>query len=457
MGSEKLLNFENTLTLVIDRIGWGFYQFKVVAIIGIGSLSLGANFSIMTFLPFVLKSTWALSDLEISYLGTVSLMGGMFSYLFVMFYGEKIGRLNLLYISYLLVLIAGVSGAIMPEVYSEGLTRSLSNFARIGAMTSSTPYIIEVVPTNIRGACSVLFWIFFGVGEVLIILLAIWIMPEFDTSAWRILSIIASLPAILVLIGAYLYLKPSPLLLSKRNQHDKAIEILNYIAHQNSQPECTLLEIEQIRAIPQKVEDTIMRRIHTLFHRSLIKQHMVAICIWTLVLNNFYGLYFVFPYLVNVDYDRNIVGWVMFLCAAIQLPIAIGLMFTVENKHIGRMFSIIGSIVFVIVFSGIAIIKPFDWSFYLAIGLVYGFLDGITYVLYPYTCELYKTEIRTAALSFVNVIARLLCLGSPSFFLFLLESMPDLVFFMLIVSNGILVALILALKTETNNKVLDSY
>ena len=72
---------------------------------------------------------------------------------FVIFYGERLGRLNLLYLSYLLVLITGVLGAIMPEVYSEGITRSLSNLARIGAMISSTPFIIENIPTKICGAC----------------------------------------------------------------------------------------------------------------------------------------------------------------------------------------------------------------------------------------------------------------------------------------------------------------
>lgn len=457
MSTEKLINSESNLSLVNDRIGWGPYQVKVLMIIGIGSMSSGASFSVMTILPFILKSTWALTDFEISYLGTVFLMGGMISYLFVMFFGEKIGRLNLLYLSYSLLLITGILGAYMPEVYSEGIIRLLNNFAQIGTITASTPYIIENIPTRVRGACSVLFWLFFSFGEISIILSAILIMPNFDTSAWKTLSIFASIPSMFVLIGAHFYLKSSPLLLSKRNQHQKAISILNYIAHQNSQPECTEAEIEMINSIPQGVEETIMLRVNTIFNKALLKKHAIVICIWTLVLNNFYGLYFVFPYLVNLDYDRTTVGWVMLLCASSQLPIAIGLMFSVENERIGRVSSIIFCLVSVVVFSFFSILKPYEWVFYIAIGLIYGFLGGITFVLFPYTCELYKTEIRTGALSFVNAISRILCLGSPSFFLLLLRIMPDCVFYMLIVSNGMIVVFVRMLKIETNNRVLDSY
>ena len=57
MSSEKLIVTDNPLTLVIDRIGLGLYQYKVAFILGIGSIALGANFAIMTMLPFILQYT----------------------------------------------------------------------------------------------------------------------------------------------------------------------------------------------------------------------------------------------------------------------------------------------------------------------------------------------------------------------------------------------------------------
>ena len=146
----------------------------------------------------------------------------------------------------------------------------------------------------------------------------------------------------------------------------------------------------------------------------------------------------------------------MLVSSSIQLPISLILMITIEMKSIGRVTTLIVCLIIPILFSGFAILDPFYWSYYLSIGIVYGFCDGIIFVLYPYTCELYNTEIRTSALSLVNIVSRVLCLESPSLFLFLFDIYPSSVFIMIITSSILAIILILVLKVETKGKVLDS-
>lgn len=455
MDTKKLLPDHNSLSTIIDRIGWGPYQVKVLLIIGLGSISLGASFSVMTVLPFILQHTWGLSHFEISFLGTCFLIGGMLSYLFTIFYGEKIGRLNLFCFSYSLLVITAIAATITPDIYSESVMRLINGFAIIGAITASTPYILENTPTRIRGACSVLFWLFFSIGEVMIFVIALYLMPSLDKDYWKELSIISVVPAFFAVIGAWIYLKQSPLLLINSNRRQEAIEVLNFIAAQNSRPECTDSEKTLVELMKSTIGDTVTSRLNTLFNRSLLKKHVMIISIWTVALNNFYGLYFVFPYLIDIEYNRNTVGWIVLLCAATQIPISVVLMVFVEQKGVGRVSSLVACFGIVVAFSIFAVIKPFQWAFYVSVGMIYGFLDGILFVLYPYTAEVYNTEVRTSSLSLVNTVSRILTLASPSLFLTLLNVFPDSVFFMLIGSNVLAAILVLSLKIETRDKLLD--
>ena len=453
MSKEYLIDHKNHVNEVIDRIGFGPYQLRAFITVGLASFSIGANFSIMTTLPFILEHVWGLADFEVSMLSSSFISGGLVVCLFMIFFGDKFGRFTIMNISLLALCLSAVLSALSQDIYTEAFFRFINGISISCSIYSSSVYILEITPTNIRGAVSVGYWFVQCLGEMWVIVIIYLFNPDLDQDNWREISVVAAAPGLVALLMNFVFLIESPLYEVRNNRKDKGIELLEYMAQVNDKKKCS--EIERNKIVYMDICDD-SASLKYLCDRHLWTKHFLVSLLWVLVVFGYYGLYFVFPFLVAVSSERHTVIIVTIMCTGIQVVIELLLILMIEMSFLGRKNTLIICAGLGVVSSLIALIYNSGFVFFGGTSLAYGAFGGMFSIIYPYTSELYKTNIRTASLALCNTIARLFSICSPSIFYFIMKISPNYVFFLIIgISLGIIVDTI-CLKTDTKDKILDN-
>jgi putative MFS transporter len=454
MSKEFLLDHKNHVNEVIDRVGFGSFQLRAFIIVSLSSFSLGANFSVMTTLPFILSHIWKLEDLEVSLLSSVFISGGLLVCLYMMFFGDRFGRLTMMNISLFLLSLSAILSSLSQEVYSQAFFRLINGISISLSIYSSSVYIIEITPTSIRGAISVGYWFIQCLGEMWIILVIFFFNPNLDQDNWREVSIIAAVPGFLSLIGNYFFLTESPLFQVRKDRKNEAVEILDFIARTNRKDTCSELEKKKIVFMDVCEDQGVSLRY--LCSGKLWKKHLMVSILWIFIVFGYYGLYFAFPFLVAVGTDRHDVILVSIMCTGIQVVIELGLIGLIEMSCMGRKNTMILCSAIGAVSSGVAYVSESGFSFFWGTSLAYGSFGGMFSVIFPYTTELYKTNIRTASLALCNSVARIFSVFSPTIF-FSIMKVSHLYVFVAVagLSVGIIVDTLI-LKTDTKDVILDN-
>ena len=454
---EKLIENKNYVNELIDRIGYGKYQTIMMIIFTNINISLGMNYSLVNILPFILSHLRTLTVFEISLLPMSYLIGLLTFYSITLFYGDSADRLKIINISSVMFIITGFLTSSTDNIYLLSLIRLLNGGFGIIVCSLSSAYLAECYPSKYRGACSLFYWFSYSVGELLFVLGCLWLFPNFDNNYWKYLAIMSVIPTIVFLVCLLIFLKESPLYLVRNNNHERAIEVLNNIARVNSKELCSDEEIRLIYTMKATVEETVIKRFKQIIKKSLVKKHVIMISIWTLTVSSYYGIYLTFPYILEKMSTKTDLIWVMIYCYSSQIPATILFSITVEIKTLGRMLNLIFSLTIVIIFSFLLAFDLDRTYMIISTAIVYGFSGGNFNLLYSYTPEIYNTEIRVASLSFINAVSRFIYLFCPYMFLYFQSIDPVLIYFFIMLSSFIVIILILSLKIETKDKILDTF
>ncbi|KAJ0744774.1 putative major facilitator, sugar transporter, major facilitator superfamily [Helianthus annuus] len=185
-----------TLDEALCSIGFGKFQYIVLAYSGLGWVAEAMEMMLLSFVGPAMKPEWDLSSNEESLISTVAFAGmlvGAYSWGAVSdTYGRKKGFLG----SAMLTTIAGISSAFAPNYICLLILRCLVGIG-IGCGHVFSSWFLEFVPSPNRGAWMIVFSTFWTVGTIMEASLAWWIMPRYG---WRWLLGVSAIPSIISLV-----------------------------------------------------------------------------------------------------------------------------------------------------------------------------------------------------------------------------------------------------------------
>uniref|UniRef100_A0A8C2ADE2 Synaptic vesicle 2-related protein n=1 Tax=Cyprinus carpio TaxID=7962 RepID=A0A8C2ADE2_CYPCA len=198
----------------VEAIGFGTFQWKLSILTGLSWMADAMEMMILSILAPQLHCEWALSSWEVALLTSV-------------LFGSRIGSLGLV----LWTLFYGLLSAFAPIYGWILFLRALVGFGIGGAPQSVTLYA-EFLPMRSRATCILLIEIFWALGTVFEVLLAILVMP---TLGWRWLLALSTIP---LFIFAFLcfWLPESARYDVLTGNQEKALNTLKRIATENNVP-----------------------------------------------------------------------------------------------------------------------------------------------------------------------------------------------------------------------------
>ncbi|MEE6511972.1 hypothetical protein FKM82_018885, partial [Ascaphus truei] len=215
----------------VEAIGFGKFQWKLSVLTGLAWMADAMEMMILSILGPQLHCEWRLPSWQVALLTSVVFVGMMSSSSLWGNFSDQYGRKTGLKISVFWTLYYGILSAFAP-VYSWILVlRGLVGFG-IGGVPQSVTLYAEFLPMKARAKCILLIEIFWAIGTVFEVLLAILVMP---TLGWRWLLILSALPLLLFAIFCFWLPESARYDVLSGNQ-EKAIATLRRIATENGAP-----------------------------------------------------------------------------------------------------------------------------------------------------------------------------------------------------------------------------
>ncbi|KAJ8286068.1 hypothetical protein GJAV_G00034200 [Gymnothorax javanicus] len=215
----------------VEAIGFGTFQWKLSILTGLSWMADAMEMMILSILAPQLHCEWRLPSWEVALLTSAVFIGMMISSSIWGNISDKYGRKTGLKVSVLWTLFYSLLSACAPVYAWILFLRALVGFGIGGAPQSVTLYA-EFLPMRSRATCILLIEIFWAVGTVFEVLLAILVMP---TLGWRWLLALSTIPLFIFAILCY-WLPESARYDVLTGNQAKALATLKRIALDNGVP-----------------------------------------------------------------------------------------------------------------------------------------------------------------------------------------------------------------------------
>ncbi|XP_049645348.1 LOW QUALITY PROTEIN: synaptic vesicle 2-related protein [Suncus etruscus] len=215
----------------VEAIGFGKFQWKLSILTGLAWMADAMEMMILSILAPQLHCEWRLPSWQVALLTSVVFVGMMSSSTLWGNISDQYGRKTGLKISVLWTLYYGILSAFAP-VYSWILVlRGLVGFG-IGGVPQSVTLYAEFLPMKARAKCILLIEVFWAIGTVFEVVLAVVVMPSLG---WRWLLLLSALPLLLFAILCFWLPESARYDVLSGNQ-EKAMATLKRIAAENGAP-----------------------------------------------------------------------------------------------------------------------------------------------------------------------------------------------------------------------------
>ncbi|KAK2837281.1 hypothetical protein Q5P01_014493 [Channa striata] len=215
----------------VEAIGFGTFQWKLSILTGLSWMADAMEMMILSILAPQLHCEWRLPSLEVALLTSAVFIGMMISSSLWGNISDKYGRKTGLKMSVLWTMFYGMMSAFAPIYGWILVLRALVGFGIGGAPQSVTLYA-EFLPMRSRATCILLIEIFWALGTVFEVLLAILVMP---TLGWRWLLGLSTIPLFIFAILCF-WLPESARYDVLTGNQEKALATLKRIATENGAP-----------------------------------------------------------------------------------------------------------------------------------------------------------------------------------------------------------------------------
>jgi putative MFS transporter len=389
------MNQERTMTIgqAIEQIGVGRFQYKLLAICGIGWAADAMEVIIISYvIPQVIQE-WSLTTGQAGFIGTAIFLGMLIGAWFWGTITDYVGRKIGFQLTVLVDSIFGFLSALSPGYVWLVVLRAITGFGVGGTLPVDYAIFSEYLPKRNRGRYLVLLESFWAVGTIVAAGLAWLVVP---TLGWRALLALSAVPgAIVFFIRRYVPESPRYLLIEGREEEARAV--LQQVARENG----VTLNIDRLEAQKRSEVTTVS----ALWQQPFARTTLMLWIAWFCISLGYYGTFIWLPGIfVERGFDFLQTYQNTFILALAQLPGYFSAAYLVERW--GRK----GTLAVYLLLSGV-----FTYLFAVVSGLplivstaalMSFFTLGAWGVLYAYTPELYPTEARATGMGAASGMTR---------------------------------------------------
>ena len=379
---------------VIDEIGYGPFQRKLMVICGAGWAADAMEVLLIAFaLPAIIRE-WGLSAGQAGLLGTAIFLGMLGGAWFWGTISDYIGRKIGFQLTVLVDSIFGFLSALSPSYVWLVIFRTLTGFGVGGTLPVDYSIFAEYLPREKRGRYLVYLESFWAVGTIVAAGLAWLVVPRFG---WRVLLALSAVPGLIVYFIRR-YVPESPRYLLVNGQEEEMRTVLTQVAHENGVPvpDLTITAPTQARGVT----------VAALWRQPYTRRTLMLWITWFAISLGYYGTFIWLPQIfVARGFTFLKTYQNVFLMALAQLPGYFSAAYLVERW--GRR----PTLALYLVLSGV-----FTYLFAVVAGLtsIVGvavlmsfFCLGAWGALYAYTPELYPTQTRSTGMGWASGMTRI--------------------------------------------------
>ena len=368
---------------------------------------------------------------------SVLFVGFLFGSLISGFLGDKFGRKIPIILGCFLLFISIIFAIISPNFYSVVISFAIFGLGNgIQAPINSTLFL-EILPISMRGKMTTLFiGVSFCLGEFFGLFICFIFTNESGKNGdWKKILGTNILVFFISLLFIVFYVEESPRFLLLTGKFDKGIYIIDKIIKKNQGKHTRLLTEEEISGLRKWVEINqnfkedsegnkviIFGSISDLFGKNLMLKTLKIWVIWFTLSFVYYGSIFELPSILSkisgfnkenaMNKKKEYLNlFISIVSESISCPVSFML---IENKYLGRrrsnfIFFALGGI-----FSLSAFI--FKEKFFSFNSSVLRFFISCCFILcYPFTGEIYPTQVRAIGMGIAGAISRLGGISAPWF------------------------------------------
>jgi putative MFS transporter len=381
-----------TIDNAIDRIGFGKFQKRLLAVCGVTWAADAAEVFLIAFALPGFKEDFGLSSAEAGLVVSSTFLGMLVGAWFWGSLSDKIGRRTGFQITIAIFAVFGLASAFAPSAIWLAVLRCLTGFGLGGALPLDFSLFAEYLPRRNRGRWLVILESFWGVGTLAAAGLA-WILVP--TLGWRYLLATSAVAAVFVL-WVRMRVPESPRWLMTQGREEEARAILNQIAAENGSP-----RVETPLAPPPPAPAVGPS---DLLRSRLRKITLVNWTAWFLIAFSYYGIFVWLPTILRDEYDFVATYAYVFFLVAVQMPGYFSAAWLVEKW--GRKPTLTVYLAASATFTFMWALVSSQAAVMLAAGLMSFFTLGAFAVLYTYTPETYPTTLRTTGMGSASGWAR---------------------------------------------------
>lgn len=257
---------EFTVEQAVEAIGFGKFQIMLSLLTGFCWMADAMEMMILSIIGPELKCKWNLTLIQEASITTIVFLGMFASSTFWGKLCDKFGRRVGLILTSVVVFYFGVLSGFAPNYAWLLVIRFLVGYGIGGAPQSVTLYA-EYLPSKVRGVCVVFIEIFWAIGAVFEVALALVVMP---TLGWQYLLVLSSLP-VLIFVILCRWLPESARFYIASGQQKKAHDALKRIALCNDKPmPLGILKAETVSSTRGSYKDLFQTREMTIVTSLLL-------------------------------------------------------------------------------------------------------------------------------------------------------------------------------------------
>lgn len=214
---------------VINHCGFKTVQWQLFVLCALVNFIEAMVTALIPLLFPMLKVEWRVDNAQLALLGSAISIGMLIGAVLLGKSSDIVGRKISMLICLIIIAVFGFASAFAPSMPTMAALQLLLGVGYGGNIVISTTYLCEFMPKNVRGVALTIVAFFFGVGGIVCVALAMYLIPILGWRKMLMLTITPIFPAIILLCTA----PESPRYYLHTGQIDNCIEVLLHISKKN--------------------------------------------------------------------------------------------------------------------------------------------------------------------------------------------------------------------------------
>ncbi len=385
---------------LLGESGLTGFQKKIIVISGFAWTFVAMEILLISFVLFTIQGQWHFDEFTFGVLASATLVGSFIGSLILGRISDNHGRRVVFQFSVLWYSVFTALTAASWNVESLFALRFLAGLGLGGMLVVDPAMLSEFLPPQSRGRFLVFLDFFWPIGFLLALGLSFYFLVILG-NAWRLLFIAAAFPAFIAFVFR-LMVPESPYYLARKGRMKESSSVLSKVTGRRIKP----ADIK-----PEAVGERMP--MSSLFRGKLRRSSWVTIAVWIALNFSYYGLFLWLPTVLpaNRGFDPGNVYVNLIYSAIAQFPGYLTSMFLVEKwgrRSTLAAFLILGGL------SGFIFATATSYAAFIAGLFFVSFFNlGAWGAVYPYTAELFPTQLRATGFGMAEGVGKVTAILAP--------------------------------------------